>query len=226
MQHSTVGDAVKKLVLITLALTVFVLSPATAAAQAPLGDSVVGESFDDRETEYATFRVDAHSGPAGQNPTGTAYWHVGLASNPQHEVDVSCLAVSGNTAVVGYSGRLIFSGIHYVAGFLRVVDGGGEASGQDSWEWATTGSASPTPVAGPTDCSAYPDGQPGSSRKQFNRSGGDLVVTDTTGPRQQARQECIFIRAAHGRPAFRAWYGTGADKRYAMPNCVNERSSS
>ena len=40
----------------------------------------------------------------------------------------------------------------------------------------------------------------------------------------QARQECLFIRAAHGRPAFRAWYGTPLTHRHAMRRCVRQRS--
>ena len=41
--------------------------------------------------------------------------------------------------------------------------------------------------------------------------------------RQRARQECIFIRAAVGRPAFRAQYGSGVHKRHAMRRCIRER---
>ena len=41
--------------------------------------------------------------------------------------------------------------------------------------------------------------------------------------RQRAHQECVFIRAAHGRAAFRATYGSGRDGRHAMRNCVRRR---
>jgi hypothetical protein len=41
--------------------------------------------------------------------------------------------------------------------------------------------------------------------------------------RHQARQECIFIRAAVGRPAFRAEFGSGVHKRHAMRRCIRER---
>jgi hypothetical protein len=41
----------------------------------------------------------------------------------------------------------------------------------------------------------------------------------------QARQECIFIRARHGRPAFRTFFGAGVEKRHAMRRCVEARST-
>ena len=55
---------------------------------------------------------------------------------------------------------------------------------------------------------------------------GDIVVTDAQPltARRQARQECRFIRAAHGRLAFRAWYGTLVTKRHAMQRCIRQRS--
>jgi hypothetical protein len=41
--------------------------------------------------------------------------------------------------------------------------------------------------------------------------------------REQARQACVFERAAIGRPAFRDKYGTGAHRQHAMRNCIRER---
>ena len=41
--------------------------------------------------------------------------------------------------------------------------------------------------------------------------------------RHQARQECLFIRAAQGRPAFRAQYGRGIHKQHAMRRCIRRR---
>ena len=41
--------------------------------------------------------------------------------------------------------------------------------------------------------------------------------------RHQARQECVFIRTAHGRAAFRAQYGSGAYKLHAMRGCIRAR---
>ena len=49
---------------------------------------------------------------------------------------------------------------------------------------------------------------------------GDCVAFVT----HQARQECLFIRAAHGPAAFRAWYGTPITKRHSMARCVRQRS--
>ncbi|MBN1528894.1 MAG: hypothetical protein JW895_07515 [Thermoleophilaceae bacterium] len=58
-------------------------------------------------------------------------------------------------------------------------------------------------------------------------SSGAITVTDAqpSSVRRQARPECIFIRAAHGRAAFRAWYGRGAHHRHAMGRCVDRRSN-
>ena len=157
----------------------------------------------------------------------TATWYVAAPQAPNWTVDVTCLAVDGRTAVIGFSGRFVFGGPSPVAGLLRVIDGGGPASGQDSFEWAQIiGEPGGEPIAGPTGCSSYPAGFSPQYRLTTNSTSGDVAVTNTIGPRQQARQECIFIRAAHGRPAFRTWYGTGPDKRYALRNCVNDRSTS
>jgi hypothetical protein len=49
---------------------------------------------------------------------------------------------------------------------------------------------------------------------------GDCVSFVT----HQARQECLFIRAAHGQPAFRAQYGTPVTEQHAMRRCVRQRS--
>jgi hypothetical protein len=43
--------------------------------------------------------------------------------------------------------------------------------------------------------------------------------------RHQARQECLFIRARHGRAAFRTFFGAGIEKRHAMRGCIQVRST-
>ena len=153
----------------------------TAVAQTPGGDSVAGTLLPS-QTGTTSFTVDAHSGPTGENPTGTASWHLGGGFGPSWTVDVTCLSVSGNTGVVGFTGVVSLFGEQIpTAGLIRVVDAGGPASAQDSLEWAETGGpfqpGPPVPVPGPTDCSAYPSTfQPFSGL--FMNEGGDMVVTD------------------------------------------------
>ena len=235
-------------------ITVLAL-PSSATAQAPPGDSVVGGLSDD---PFMFIGVDARSGPSGENPTGTARWHEGGGMGPDWDVSITCLAATGNKAVLGFSGTRedgLLDGTAQVAGLIQVVDGGG--SEPDRLEYAQVGytpgvpAVPGPPIPGPTDCSSYPSTfQPWGGTVTTNPS-GDIVVTDTrTFPtskddcknggwqtfgifknqgdcvsfvRHQARQECVFIRAAQGRPAFRAQYGRGIHKRYAMRRCIRQR---
>jgi hypothetical protein len=103
--------------------------------------------------------------------------------------------------------------------------------------------AGPTP---PNDCSAVSAGT-------LFLVGGDLVVHDAPAVpsskdqckhggwrnfpgfksqgqcvrfvRHQARQKCVFERAAIGRAAFRAKYGQGEDRQRAMRGCIKQRIS-
>jgi hypothetical protein len=167
------------LIVVTAASCLF---PAASSAQAPAGDSVTGELFDQFETGVSVFPpLDVRSGPAGENPTGTAAWHVGGGLGPTWNVDATCLAVDGKTAVFGFSGTLFEIGPRLpVAGLARVTDGGGPASGLDSFEWAqVTGTEGGPPIPGPTDCSSYPAGFQPQGPTAFNRTAGDIVITDT-----------------------------------------------
>jgi hypothetical protein len=160
---------------------VMVLATApSATAQVPPGDSVTGDLFD-RDTGTQVLGIDARSGPSGENAAGTATWHIGGGLGPTWDASVSCLAVTGNIAVIGFSGTLFFFGEGSpVAGLIRVVDGGGPGSGQDSFEWAeTSGAPGGPPIPGPTDCSSYPARFGPSFIVAFNRTGGNIVVTDT-----------------------------------------------
>jgi hypothetical protein len=176
----------------SLAVVVAVMLAPAAAAQVPSGDSVTGDLFDQRETGIQVFGVDARSGPSGENPTGTAGWHVGGGLGPSWNVEVTCLAVDGNRAVVGFSGTVSFFGMLLpTAGLIRIVDGGGPSSGQDSFEWAERqGEDGGPPMPGPLDCSSFPSVfGPSTWGPGFNRSGGDLVVTDTK-PVPTSKDEC------------------------------------
>jgi hypothetical protein len=154
------------------------LFPAAASAQAPAGDSVTGTLFDIR---MLAVTLDVRSGPAGENPTGTAGWHSGGGFGPTWRVDVTCLAVDGKTAVFGFSGSFVAISGGPVAGLARVTDGGGPGSGLDSFEFAQVAGADPAdpPIPGPTDCSSYPAGFQPLSPTAFNSGGGDIVIIDT-----------------------------------------------
>jgi hypothetical protein len=83
--------------------------PALAAAQ-PVGDSVTGSGVSSACGGSVT--VDAHSGPSGENPTGTV--HCGsLFSGP-----VTCLNVTDNVAVLNVQDPLFGS----IA--VRITDNG------------------------------------------------------------------------------------------------------
>jgi hypothetical protein len=160
-----------------LAVVVLLVAVPPATAQAPAGDSVAGDLFDN-ETGLQVFVLDVHSDPSGENPTGTLEWHVGGGLGPSWSATVTCLSVSGSTAVIGFSGTVYFFGeLSPTAGLIRVVDGGGPSSALDSFEWAEIqGPPNGAPIPGPTDCSSYPS--------SFAPSGtgvnqeGDITVVD------------------------------------------------
>jgi len=234
--------------------------PTAGSAQTPAGDSATGQASDCLEVLSTGFCrsvgvfLDAHSGPAGENPVGGVRWNFGHgtpSSSSNGYGSVTCLSVDGNVAVVGFTGsELIFGQVLVLpaAGLIRATDRGGPDSAQDIFEFDFEyGDLSDQiPLPGPTDCTfAGPPGAAGANEE------GDLTVADTrplpttkdqcrnggwrtfgifenqgdcvSSVTHQARQECIFIRATHGPPAFRAWYGSGPHKRHAMRRCVRQR---
>jgi hypothetical protein len=154
--------------------------PVASFAQAPTGDSAVGTLID--PTGQAG-QIDATGGPSGENAAGTAlFGHVEGGLTPRWEFEVTCLSVTGNTAVIGFTGTyttyVTWGETHPTAGLIRAVDGGGPASGQDTAEFASvTGEVNGPPIPVPTECSSYPGGYPGPHGPIVN-SEGDLVVTD------------------------------------------------
>ena len=130
--------------------------------------------------------LDASSGPSGQNPTGTVHFHFGGGDGADWHGDVSCLAVSDKTAIIGF-GEGDFhdlSETYWVTGLVRVVDTGPTG---DTFEYVElqTGEPGPRPgpppgdpLPGPTDCSTFPDG-----RTVYDIANGGFQVVDG----QQAR---------------------------------------
>jgi hypothetical protein len=76
--------------------------PAVASAALPAQDSVVGVAL--QCSAICTVAVNAHSGPSGENATGTGTFNSGNHGLYLQNVAVTCLAVSGNEAVVGLYG--------------------------------------------------------------------------------------------------------------------------
>ena len=73
-------------------------SPASAAAQTPNQDFVIGTAGFGDPQFGVTASVDAHSGPSGENATGTATFG---ARQTFFGGPVTCLNVTGNRAVIG-----------------------------------------------------------------------------------------------------------------------------
>jgi hypothetical protein len=169
------------------------LSVAGAAAQAPAGDSVVGSGrdclFDDtcaQETPAdSIFAVDAHSGPAGENPTGEASYTTGLGmGRTQVSGEVVCMSVNGNVAVVGIVGRAVAPGLGIdipASAVITVRDEGGEASGLDRFSPTLFFSTSPPYDPPRPGCSSVP------SQGGFANERGDLVVRDIALPTSKSQ---------------------------------------
>ena len=173
--------------------------PGLAGAQSPAGDSVTGEARDCAPIgipEECLFghglTIDAHSAPNGEQPAGSLSFFVAgdsAAGFNRVEAEVTCLSVAGRVAVAGFTGiyRNDFYGITQPqVGFVRVVDGGGPATGRDVFETVVVraGDLGGPLLPGPTDCSSFP---PASERSVNDR--GDLVVTDVR-PTPTAMDEC------------------------------------
>src|SRR4051794_7172799 len=88
---------------VAVAVVVLAYLPAAGQAQSPAGDTVAG-GFSDNLTFLRSLGVEAHSGPSGEQPTGTVFWHFGGGLGPTWSGRITCLSVTGKTAIIGYSG--------------------------------------------------------------------------------------------------------------------------
>jgi hypothetical protein len=99
----------KTIVAVALAVATTIATPQLAVA-APPKDVVSG-----RETSitpnFFDMRVNAQSGPLGESPKGSFAIDFDPSVAPDLKVDVSCMIVSGRTAIIGgldQTGREIF----------------------------------------------------------------------------------------------------------------------
>src|SRR5687768_845243 len=121
-----------------LAVAVALAPPVAAAAQARTGDSVVA----DGATSFFTgIDINVVSGPSGDNPTGHSNVVAGsIGRFPS--ASITCLSVSGNTAVV--AGTLGASPIAIPAFVNTLVDNGPADSGLDMFYAAPIFGPAPT----------------------------------------------------------------------------------
>jgi hypothetical protein len=138
---------------LVLCLAVLGTLPGAGVATGPVpsGDSVIGEAG--RYPENG--RIDARSGPNGENPTG---W---IAYDRSFGGRVTCLDVDGDTAVVGFSGEIYYGplGINLEQnGIVRVVDNGPWLDYFGAFvDFGYPIGTPPRPaVPAPTDCLSYP----------------------------------------------------------------------
>jgi hypothetical protein len=213
-----------RIVVLALATVVAAVAVPAASAQTPAGDSVTGSgTAGETRADVFGFQIDAHSGPSGENPTGSA--HISPEISQPFGGPITCLAVRANVATFNFETQ---PGSTSVATFVATDSPAG-----DQVAYVGGGRA-------PTDCSPVtnPPNQP--------LNGGDIVVADAQPPatytqcrqagwvgygyashaqcidavHQYARQKCIFERVAHGITAFRAKYGLGPNHDHAMRHCV------
>jgi hypothetical protein len=179
--------------------------PAGSAAQSPIEDSVTGSARDCTDppscltnptglTLFTSITANAHSGPSGENPSGTMSWGERIVGGPgflDSQDRVTCLSVSDNVAVVGVAGttNLVRFGITlWNVGLIRVTDGGGPNSELDTFQFAIQTQPivfpPPPPPPDPTDCSTFPSGVPALRNEE-----GDLTVTDAK-PFPTSKDQC------------------------------------
>jgi hypothetical protein len=131
-----------------VALTALLQVPAASAAKHPpppapqldtataTGHNLIIDDFSSTDID-----VDAHSGPSGENPGG----HVSFVAGGILPVSgpVTCLDVSGNTAVMTVAGPFP-SAPGFTAFIVRLVDNGG--SGLDRFEYFPDDPEVPEPL--------------------------------------------------------------------------------
>jgi hypothetical protein len=111
---------------------------ATAYGQAPTQDSVTGGAMVIPRPGALVVQIDAHSGPAGENPTGRVSLDCVDCGGRSHDHGgtVSCLNVQGNRAVIGVYGDLLINGgggsnARFLS-LVEVVDNGSPGVGRDT----------------------------------------------------------------------------------------------
>jgi hypothetical protein len=230
----------RRILFLTAVVGVAVALPGVSSAQVPTPDSVTGSgTFFAAPSGLFFVSIDAHSGPSGENPSGT------LRISPAFIAQVTCLHVSGNRAIVGYFHVGSPPDDPAVANVIEIDDNGPAGSDTDT----LTGNIGQVPTSESNCPATLP--QPGQTSQVLTLPGrgippSDFVVVDAQPPttytqcrqggwaqygytshaqcidavHELARKKCIFERAAGGIVAFRAKYGLGQNDDHAMRHCV------
>jgi hypothetical protein len=129
--------------------------------------------------------ADAHSTASGNDPSGTI--EIGLSRGSRgatyYTGAVTCLHVADDVAIVGalgqHSGGAFEADNYPVAFVVRVTDGGGPGSRDDTWEFLySEGQYEAPPPPAPTDCPSYAADPPDPYPFPGVNQEGDVVVTD------------------------------------------------
>jgi hypothetical protein len=142
------------------------LFASSAVAQTPTQDSVTGSgSAGTTLCCSIDFRIDAHSGPSGEGPTGTAALVDRFGT---FEGSVTCVAVNGNAATLNF---VVFSGTAAAVVTYTVTD----SPAGDRLDFRAN-------VRAPTDCAPL-------TSVADVISGGDIVVVDAL-PQPTNKDQC------------------------------------
>jgi hypothetical protein len=168
-----------------VAVTAALVFAQSSPAQVPTEDSATGSGSAVALSGYPTFEFSATSDPLGGSPGGTGTWSQSVRGQTILQVQgtVSCLAVSGNQAVIGIDLHIPPGASFFQGFFLTVVDGGPAGSGLDSFDATPTSLTSVGNIV-PIDCSV-----------PFSRFGprpvtsGDIVVVDAP-PTPTSKAQC------------------------------------
>jgi hypothetical protein len=84
---------------------------------------VVGSGVSNVPALPINFDIDAHSGPSGENPTGTVSFVPPSLPNLRIAGPVTCVRVAGNQAVIGTDNSQGNTATFGTADFIQVLDG-------------------------------------------------------------------------------------------------------
>jgi hypothetical protein len=152
----------RSMLFVAAAVAVGAAAGAFAATAEAQGDSVDSEGLGVITVAFRPFEffLDAHSGPAGENPTGLVVWRdrVDLVRGP-----VTCLNVTGNRATIGFANQ---EGTlpEVKGGFIYAEDNGTPGVGRDK-------------VAGRYDTTAIPTVCPPNTLVYRPGDDGDTVTS-------------------------------------------------
>jgi hypothetical protein len=162
-----------RLVALSAVLVAGALEPGVADAQpAASQQSAVSPGFLIAEIDLGG-SFNAVSDPGGANPSGQVVYHFGGGLGPTVGASVTCLSVSGNTAVIGFQGnRFPFEAPPIpLSGELVVADNGPAAFAPGPPSLDTVALSERFPSTSPPSCSAPGPGD--GAARVF----GDIIVT-------------------------------------------------